>query len=307
MRLGSRRTFVGAIVIAVVCLMGVAIAGSQSAPAQTAQGKPTLTDDVFKSVVMLRGIPVDNFFESMGMFAAAMGTDCTFCHVSNAYFDKNAFATPTPRINRARADDRDDERRSTSSTSAGQPRVTCFTCHARQPGSAERAGPRATVRCADRRSQRPDLSRRYPLHGRIRSSTSISRPSAARRNLSKLTSFSPRERTRVRHGVRQGPRGDRRQGAGAAFDGRPYVQRRERRTFDGASGWMAGPDTPVPLLTLTGGNLDGAKLEAMLWFPASIRQAFTRVARRPHGNRRPGSSAPAGSERRSGAGQLLLR
>ena len=46
------------------------------------------------------------------------------------------------------------------------------------------------------------------------------------------------------------------------------------RTFDGRSGWMAGPDTPLPLLTLTAGNLDGARLEAMLWFPAGIRQAF---------------------------------
>jgi hypothetical protein len=38
---------------------------------------------------------------------------------------------------------------------------------------------------------------------------------------------------------------------------------------------MAGPDTPVPLLTLTAGNLDRARLEAMLWFPGGIRKAFS--------------------------------
>jgi hypothetical protein len=46
------------------------------------------------------------------------------------------------------------------------------------------------------------------------------------------------------------------------------------RIVDGRNGWMAGPDTPLPVVTLTGGNLDGARLEAMLWFPASIKQAF---------------------------------
>jgi hypothetical protein len=46
------------------------------------------------------------------------------------------------------------------------------------------------------------------------------------------------------------------------------------RAFDGRNGWMAGPDTPVPLLTLTGGNLDRARLEAIVAFPAGIRQTF---------------------------------
>jgi hypothetical protein len=46
------------------------------------------------------------------------------------------------------------------------------------------------------------------------------------------------------------------------------------RTFDGRTGWMAGPDTPMPLLTLSGGNLDRARLEAMLWHPSAIRQSF---------------------------------
>ena len=39
------------------------------------------------------------------------------------------------------------------------------------------------------------------------------------------------------------------------------------RTYDGHSAWIAAPDKPLPLLELTGGNLEGAKLEAMLAFP----------------------------------------
>ena len=32
---------------------------------------------------------------------------------------------------------------------------------------------------------------------------------------------------------------------------------------------MAGPDTPLPLVTLTAGNLDRARLEAIVAFPAA--------------------------------------
>ena len=46
------------------------------------------------------------------------------------------------------------------------------------------------------------------------------------------------------------------------------------RTFDGQNAWMAGPDTPVPLLTLTEGNQDRARLEALLAFPGGIKQAY---------------------------------
>jgi hypothetical protein len=47
-------------------------------------------------------------------------------------------------------------------------------------------------------------------------------------------------------------------------------------TYDGHVGWIAAPETekPVPLLAVTGQNLDGLKLEAELWFPARIKQAL---------------------------------
>src|SRR5678816_1878234 len=55
-------------------------------------------------------------------------SDCTFCHVKEAYFDKTQFAQVTPRMQRARqmlmmmADLND-------RYFAGRTRVTCFTCH----------------------------------------------------------------------------------------------------------------------------------------------------------------------------------
>ena len=35
------------------------------------------------------------------------------------------------------------------------------------------------------------------------------------------------------------------------------------KAFDGRNGWRLQPDTPSPLLPLTGGNLSGAAIEAM--------------------------------------------
>ena len=47
------------------------------------------------------------------------------------------------------------------------------------------------------------------------------------------------------------------------------------RVFDGRNGWWAGPDSPSPIETFTSGNLDRHRLEAMVAFPAGIKQAFS--------------------------------
>ncbi|PYS02696.1 MAG: hypothetical protein DMG16_08665 [Acidobacteria bacterium] len=48
------------------------------------------------------------------------------------------------------------------------------------------------------------------------------------------------------------------------------------RVYDGTSGWIAGPDRTTPLTTLSGPNLFGARLEAMISFPSRIQQEFNR-------------------------------
>jgi hypothetical protein len=273
MRLGSRRTFLGATAVAVVCLLSTATLRGQAAPAQAAQDTPTLTDQAFKNVMMLKGIPVDTFFEAMGMFASAMGTDCTFCHVSNAYFDKNAFATPTPRIQVARG--------MIAMMNAinkqyfkGQPRVTCYTCHA--GSQAPRSEPDFTQQYG---APVEDANARvFPEDTRVKADQVFDKYLKAiggPERLAKFTSYTAKGTYA---------------GFDTAFDkipvelyGRAPAQHTmivrmfnggSVRTFNGTNGWMAGPDTPVPILTLTGGNLEGAKLDAMMWFPASIRTAF---------------------------------
>jgi outer membrane lipoprotein-sorting protein len=47
-------------------------------------------------------------------------------------------------------------------------------------------------------------------------------------------------------------------------------------TFDGHEAWLAGADRPVPLIALTGGELDGARVDADLSFPATLKQGLSK-------------------------------
>ncbi|OFW34818.1 MAG: hypothetical protein A3F70_07085 [Acidobacteria bacterium RIFCSPLOWO2_12_FULL_67_14] len=274
MKVGSRRVFVGAAVLAFVALLGTAISARQAAPAQGA-GEPVPTsDNTLKNVQLLKGIPIDTFFESMGMFANALGVDCTFCHDSNAYFDKSAFANPTPRIMRAR--------QMIVMMNAlnkqyfgGQPRVTCFTCH--QGTMQPRDEPNLALQYGE--PVEDPNSRNFPAFTGVTAEQVLDKYLQALGGADRVAKFT----SYTAKGTYEG--------FDTAFDKRPveiagrapaqqtmlvHMSNGDSvRTFDGQSGWWAGPDTPIPLLTLTAGNLEGARLDALIAFPAGIKQAYS--------------------------------
>src|SRR5438132_14384522 len=61
-------------------LLGLAMAAGQAGPGQVAPGRTgaeqnsQLSDTVFKNVKVLKGIPVDEFMDTMGMFASSSVT-----------------------------------------------------------------------------------------------------------------------------------------------------------------------------------------------------------------------------------------
>ena len=274
MTAGSRRLFLGATAIGVVCLLGAAIeAGQAAAPAQNAQERVPITDEVFKNIQLLKGIPVDTFFDAMGMFANAMGNDCTFCHVSKAYFDKAAFAEQTPRMMRAR--------QMIVMMNAinkqyfgGMPRMSCFTCHRGQdrpgniPSLAIQYGeliddPNAMTVFPDTRNTVDQVFTKY-----------ITALGGAQR-LAALTSYVA---TGTYAGFNTG-------GSDIPVDvyARAPNQRAQVvhmqdgdaiKTFDGKEAWASEGWRPMPLLQLTGGNLEGARLEGLVQFPAGIQKAY---------------------------------
>ena len=263
------RLFAGAAAVAVTCLVTVS---ALSAQAPGAGDRPIVTQDVFKSVTVLRDIPVDTFFDAMGMFANAMGNDCTFCHVPQAALDRAKFADVTPRMQRAR------QMIGMMQTInknffGGAPRVTCFTCH--HGNQSPRSDPNIALQYS---TPEEDPNARDFTTDTTLSADKIFESylqAVGGNNLAKLTSFAAK-------------------GTYAGFDTlfekvpvdifakapnlyTTIVQMtagNSVRVFNGTNGWMAGPDTAIPLVTLTAGNLDRARLEALVAFPAGIPKAY---------------------------------
>ena len=124
MRFGSKRPVFWAAGAVLVCLLGVVSVRAQGGPGDG----PQTTDTLFKNILVLKGMRVDKFFDAMGMFAASMGDDCTYCHSKKAVLDRDAFAEPTPRIQRARQMIVMMQALN-KQYFGGAPKVTCFTCH----------------------------------------------------------------------------------------------------------------------------------------------------------------------------------
>src|SRR5712671_3722131 len=67
-------------VVSVVWLVCVALMSGVAAQEPT----PLMAEAVFKNVQVLKGIPVDEFMGTMGFFSAALGMNCTDCHVDES-------------------------------------------------------------------------------------------------------------------------------------------------------------------------------------------------------------------------------
>src|SRR5437763_12685485 len=123
MKFGLKPTII-AIGTASVCLLALALAIGQAGQEQ----RPQMAEEVFKNVQILKGIPVDEFMDTMGMFAAATGMNCVDCHVGDAGGDWAKYATDTAF--------KQTTRRMVTMVNTlnqgsfgGRPLVTCFTCH----------------------------------------------------------------------------------------------------------------------------------------------------------------------------------
>jgi photosynthetic reaction center cytochrome c subunit len=271
MKLGSRRTILVATGTTVAWLVGAVLAVGQTGPGP----RPQMAEEVFKNVQVLKGIPPDEFMGTMGVFSAALGLSCEDCHESNDsnwanYSLDTGVKKRTARrmvlmmsaINRANF--------------GGRQVVTCYTCHR---GSTS---PRVT----------PSLAALYGAGPPDESSDDIvaQAPGAPTADqvldkyiqavggtgpLATLTSFVARGTS-----VGYGPEGQKRpvevfaKAPGQRTTIIHTLDGDSTTTYDGRAGWIAAPHRPVPVLTLTGGDLEGVKLEAEVWFPARIKEAL---------------------------------
>ena len=242
--------------------------------------RPPMAEDVFKNVQVLKGIPVNDFMGTMGIFSAALGMSCEDCHRSGDANWAN-YAAESPRKQMARS--MVVMMAAINKTHfGGRQGVTCFSCH----------------RGADRPKLTPDLALLYdapppedPRDIIVQARTSpppaevldryIAAVGGAARAAA-LTSY-----TATGSSVGYGPDSEKRpveiyaRAPEPADDDRARPGGDSATTYDGRRGWIAAPFRPVAVLELAGQDLDGLRLDAELAFPARIRQVAHPVARRP--------------------------
>lgn len=278
MKLGSKRKIHRLLATMTVCLLGIAAARAQTGPAATNQKEP-MAEDVFKNVQVLRGIPLTQFMETMGFFAASLSLNCTDCHVSESASNWARYADDTPikqtarrmvvmmsQINKA--------------DFGGARMVTCYTCHrgVQRPDVT----PSLTAQYSEPPPDDPDKVEVVPQAPTKGASADqildkYIQALGGAQQLAKVTSIvakgtytgfdtdfgkvpidifakAPNQRAAVVHS----PTGD------------------NTTTYDGRDAWVAAVDKPVPLYALIGEDLDGAGMDALLWFPAQIKQKLTK-------------------------------
>ena len=272
MNVGAGRTFPVAVGTLIVCLLGAGVAGSQAPPPQ----QPQMAEEVFKNIQVLRGIPVDEFMGTMGFFATATGLNCTDCHVDESAGSWERYADDNERKQTAR--------RMVLMTNAinrtnfgGRQVVTCVTCHRGnsrptvmpsidllyseplpdEPGDpfVQFPGQPAPDEVLDRYIVAlGGMERAASLTSFVAKGTYVGFDDAEPAPL-EIFATAPGQRSAIVHGLL----GD------------------TTTTFDGREGWIAAPptDKPVPLLMLTGQELEGVKLEAELLFPARVKQMLS--------------------------------
>ncbi len=278
MKFNSRRTIRCAVGTVILCLLGTSVARSQSGKAGADQ-KPQMSEDAFKNIQVLRGIPVNEFMGTMGFFAASLGMNCTDCHGDDSAGSWDRYADDTPLKQTARRMVLMENLINRSDFGATR-MVTCYTCHrgvqhpAVTPSLDEQYGapppadpdqvemipsvpdsPSAVEQILDKFIQAVGGAQQL---GKLTSFTAKGTYSGFDTEFQKVPvdvfAKAPNQRTTTVHVTA----GD------------------DTTSFDGSDAWIAATNKPVPLIMLTKGDLDGARLDAELTFPATIKQSLSK-------------------------------
>ena len=262
-----------------ICLLGATLARGQTGAAAPAGQSPILSEQAFTNVQVLRGIPVKEFMETMGFFAAALSLNCSDCHSQASASNWANYADDTPikqqtrrmivmvnTINKANF--------------GGARGVTCYTCHrgsqrpkvipslAQQYAAPPDEDPDEIVPLA---AVRVTMTAEQILDRYIQA---IGGAAAAAR----LTSYTAK-------GTYEGFDSDFEQVPVDIYAKAPDMRATvihmragdSSTTYDGREAWAAGPQdlTPVTLISLVGDSLAGARLDARLAFSGRIKQILT--------------------------------
>jgi photosynthetic reaction center cytochrome c subunit len=257
-----------------VAWLGAALPFGGVAFAQTKAGSQ-MADDVFKNVQVLKGLTVDEFMGTMGLFSAALNVCCGDCHVgaggSNPQWDKDVPRKLVARkmISMVNTIDK--------SNFGGAQVVTCWTCH--RGSGAPATTPAIDAIYSDPVSTPPDVLPQATSGTKVPTATEILdkyiQALGGADKLAKITSYTAKG-TSMLFGEDNGDPAE-------IFAKSPdqlatIVQEREgemARVFDGKDAWVLLPLTVVQEYQLHASALEGGKLDAQMAFPGNIKSFFT--------------------------------
>src|SRR6476659_9264622 len=87
-----------------------------------------MAEDVFKNIQVLKGIPVDQFMGTMGIFSSSLGKNCTECHGIESGGNWALYAQDTPLKQTARRMVLM-VKQINDTNFGGRQMVTCYSCH----------------------------------------------------------------------------------------------------------------------------------------------------------------------------------
>ena len=286
-------------------LAGLALA---FAPQAFSQQKPKMVEDVFKNVQALKGISVDDFLGTMGVMSAAIGFDCSECHnnagterVDWAADDNPKKLTARRMVRMVQAINRDHFN--------NRQEVTCWTCH------HGRDRPAVTPSLETVYGQVPldpdDVLQNMP--GQTPATQIFDKYLTALGGADKLNSLQSWIGTGTSVGFGGfGGGGEVTIYAKAPNQRTTWIQFKKEterpdsiRLTNGKTAWIK---TPLAVLTeyqLTGNELSGAIVDAMLSFPGQIKTIFTNLKSPAQQtiSDLPGPSSQTDSEKSTGIGQ----
>ena len=256
-----------------------AIALALTAQAASAQ-QPPAAETVFKNIQVLKGIPVDDFMDTMGIMSAALGWDCSECH-TGAGTDTVKWEADTDKKRTAR--------RMTLMVAAinrgnfgGRQVVTCWTCH--RGRDIPVTMPTIDTVYGEARIEADEIVRPLDAGGPTADQI-LDKYLAALGGIERLAKVTSYVATATSEGFRGFGGGGTVQIFAKAPDQRATfikfdasIGRQDAiRTFDGKTGWVSAPLSVVPQYALGGSELDGARIDAQLAFPAQIRKVLTQI------------------------------
>ena len=278
-------------VVAAVAMMAVLTAGSLLSVAaqapkgatgavhqahQAAAAQPHMAEQEFKNIQVLKGITVDDFLGTMGVMSAALGYDCSECHVGAGTVTVD-WAADTP--NKIMARTMVTMMRTINKTNfGGRQMVTCWSCHRGRdrplttPTLDNIYGP-VQQEMDDTLTQQPGqlsvdeiLGKYYQAIGGKDKAAAVKSFAAKGKSVGfggfggggqvQIFAQFPNQRATIMDFPASPDRGN------------------SIRTFNGHEGWLRTPLTILKEYQLTGGELDGATLDAELSFPAQIKEVL---------------------------------